>query len=221
MRLYVQNPSNIVKKISVQDKETMINIKGYDFILLPDVYPSHQFRTTDFLLTSISDFIKGKTLCDMGCGLGIIGQYALYHGAKYVVQADINPMAVQNALLNKELHKWKEQLQIFESNCFDNIPLQKFDIIIFNIPFHSENKIIEKPIELALFDPNFKSLISFLIKAKNYSKENTQIIIAFSNKGDINQLEALFDQYNYHWCLWRQINKDKKFDNRLYLLCLK
>ncbi len=60
-------------------------VEGVNLVIFPHVYPSHKFRTTGFVLRNLKDLIKGKTVCDMGCGPGIIGLYALHNGAKRVV----------------------------------------------------------------------------------------------------------------------------------------
>src|SRR5579864_5016928 len=92
----------IVDDIAASQKEERINIKGIDLLVYPHVYPSDKFRTTNFVLENLQPLFKDKTVCDMGCGLGIVGQFALRHGARKVVQVDINPIAVENARANKK-----------------------------------------------------------------------------------------------------------------------
>ena len=195
-------------------------IKEIEIICFPHVYPSDRFRTTNFLLESIEPFLKKSSVCDMGCGPGIVGLYALTNGAKKVVQCDINPYAVENAKENQKYHEiLDKQLKIYQSDCFDHIPTQKFDIIVFNIPFHSDPVKISDPLEHAFFDPGFMGLKKFLRQAEKYSiKEKTKIFIAFSNKGDIRAVENIFTSSSFAWELWKIINQDQTFDNRIYLL---
>lgn len=155
----------------------------------------------------------------MGCGMGIIGLFSLQNGAKKVVQADINPIAVNNAKANKEFYKYNnESLGIYESDCFDKVPPQTFDLIIFNIPFHSEPHSIQNSLEFAFHDPDFISTKKFLFQAQEFSHPQTKIIIAFSNKGDTKTLESIFSYLGYKWTLWKVANSHQKYDNRLYLL---
>lgn len=203
---------------SHQEKEA-INIKGIDLYVLPHVYPSDKFRTTNFVLDNIEPFLTKATVCDMGCGLGIVGQFALFHKAIKVVQADINPNAVENAKLNKKIHGFSdEQLKIYQSDCFDHVPQQKFDLIVFNMPFHTEPHEIKDPLEHAFHDPLFRGLKKFLKQLPKYAHDKTSTIIAFSNKGDIDQIESIFDSYQLNWTLWKVINADKEYDNRIYLI---
>ena len=95
----------------------------------------------------------------MGCGPGIVGLFAIHHGAKTVVQADINPHAVENAKENNILHGYDHSLvKTFHSNCFDNIPKEVFDLIVFNMPYHSNRVKIDDPLKYAFYDPGFHSI---------------------------------------------------------------
>lgn len=195
------------------------DVEGVSLVVFPHVYPSHKFRTTSFVLRSLKDLISGKKICDMGCGPGIVGLFSLLNGAIRVVQADINPSAVENAKENNILHGFGEsQIQTHLSNCFDNIPHEIFDVIVFNMPYHCDNIKIEDPLKYAFYDPSFISIKKFLCQAKGYSHQNTQVFIAFSNKGETNLLENIFEQNHYNWELWKITNTDQEYDNRIYRL---
>ena len=132
---YKLPPELIFRDILKSNDSQTVQIKGLDFIVHPHVYPSDKFRTTNFLLESIQPIVSGAHLCDMGCGIGVVGIYALSQGAKSIVQADINPLAVKNAKANKKIHHFSKEIKIYESDCFGEIPKQQFDVIVFNIPF--------------------------------------------------------------------------------------
>lgn len=218
---YKLSPSAIVQEIyQISDQPRVVEIKGLEMVCCPHVYPSDKFRTTNFLLDSIHPFLEDARVCDMGCGPGIVGLYAVMHGAKKVVQVDINHFAVKNAKLNKEYHSISdEKMQVYLGNCFDTVPSQKFDTIIFNLPFHSNSITIQDPLEHAFFDPCFQTLRKFLNQVSNFStKRNTRIFLAFSNKGDIRAVENIFEDSIFTWKLWKITNQDQQFDNRIYLL---
>lgn len=218
---YKLSPQQIVQDIDRSTKEKRVKIKGLDFLIYPHVYPSDQFRSSLFIIKEIEPLVHNLTVCDMGCGMGIIGQFALHYGAKKVVQADINPFAIENAVANKVLHGFSDKrMKIYESDCFSNIPAQKFDLIVFNIPFHNEPFIFYDPLERAFHDPGFSSLKKFLRQAVLFSHENTQILIVFSNKGDVRGLEKAFNSSEFKWSLWRLTNTDQTYDTRIYRLHL-
>lgn len=216
---YKLAPEQIYEDIVQSNEPKKVRIKEKEFFVYPHVYPSDKFRTTNFILDSIHPLLHDSTICDMGCGMGIIGLFALQQGARRVVQADVNPLAVENAEANRNFYHYSdEQIKIFESNCFDRVPKQTFDIIIFNIPFHSEPYKIVDPLEYAFHDPNFASTKKFLRQVVGYCHLDTQIFIAFSNKGNIKKLEKIFDNSGLYWELWKITNTDQEFDNRLYQL---
>ena len=220
---YKKPPKEIlrdIEQLNFSNNEKIIEIKHIKMILSPHVYPSDRFRTTNFLLESLEPFLKDARVCDMGCGLGVVGLYAIVKGAKKVVQADINTFAVDNAKKNRTLHKISDKkLEIYQSDCFDKMPPQKFDVIIFNPPFHSDFINIKDPLEHAFFDPSFQTVKKFLNQVAPYSlKRHTRIFLAFSNKGNVDELELIFKSSSFDWKLWKIINQDKEFDNRIYLL---
>jgi methylase of polypeptide subunit release factors len=201
---------------------TEAEIEGIKIQIYPHVYPSQKFRTTGFVLRNLKELVIGQKICDMGCGPGIVGLFSLHNGAKQVVQADINPSAIDNAKKNNEAHGFNEtQINSYVSNCFDNIPKTTFDLIVFNMPYHCDQIQIDDPLKYAFYDPAFTSIKKFLAQAKDFSHEKTQIFIAFSNKGNTKLLEKLFEQSNYTCELWKITNTDQEYDNRIYRLTLR
>lgn len=216
---YKLPPEQIFEDIVQSNESKTVYIKGREFLVYPHVYPSDKFRTTNFLLDSIQPLLRNAIVCDMGCGMGIIGLFALQQRAKSVVQVDVNPIAVENAKANMALyHHSDKQIKIFESNCFDNVPRQIFDVVIFNIPFHSEPYEIEDPLKYAFHDPNFTSTRKFLCQVGGYCHPKTDILIAFSSKGDIYGLEEIFGGTGFKWELWKITNTHQEYDNRIYRL---
>lgn len=195
-------------------------VRNIPFKIFPHVYPSHKFRSTGVSLDTIKPYLKDKKVCDMGCGPGIVGMYAIEMGASHVVQADINPYAVENARENNLMNGYdSDKIITVESNCFDNIPHSYlFDTIIFNMPYHNDEKKIEDPLEYAFYDPKFVSIRKFLHEVKQFSHKETKIFIAFSNKGEVNILEHIFDCSGLDWKLYTHTNTDQAYDNRMYLL---
>jgi methylase of polypeptide subunit release factors len=217
---YKIDPRAIVKDIIKTGKEKLRSVvQGLEFDTYPNVYPSARFRSTQFIFDNIITKVKDKVVCDMGCGSGVLGLFSLKNGAKKVVSADVNPFAFENAIENSRKSGYNESNhEVLLSDCFDGIPLQNFDLIIFNIPFHSDNISIENPLEKAFFDPEFATVKKFLIQCKSYTSNETEIVIAFSNKGDTKALESIFDMLEFKWRLWKVKNTDSEYDNRLYIM---
>jgi release factor glutamine methyltransferase len=106
------------------------------------------------------------------------------NGAKKITFADINPRAIENVEENIKLKNIKNY-EIYESNLFQNIPDNKFDIIIFNHPFFPEDSDSYKSMER---DDNLikKSMLAdvslinrFLLDAKRYLHTDGKIIMPY------------------------------------------
>ncbi|MBC8046539.1 MAG: 50S ribosomal protein L11 methyltransferase [Fimbriimonadaceae bacterium] len=73
-----------------------------------------------------------KTVCDAGCGTGILAIFAALQGAKQVLAFDNNEWAYNNSIDNKGLNKIDEGV-IFELAELDIMQQKEFDIILANI----------------------------------------------------------------------------------------
>lgn len=220
--LYKHPAQKIYNDIAQNNSVYETEIEGIRVLINQHVYPSEKFRTTSFVLNQMRTKFQGKSVCDMGCGPGIVGLFAFLNGAKHIVCADINPYAVENAKDNIKLNKYEaSQFEVFESDCFDAFPHRIFDVIVWNMPFHNDDIDITDPLMRAFYDPKFTSIRKFLSQIPQFSHNETDIYIAFSTKGDVEQLQQLFSNYGFKWNLWRVTNSEQEYDNRLYHLTLR
>ena len=58
------------------------------------------------------------------------------------------------------------QIKTYQSNCFDNVPKDTFDVIVFNMPYHCDKIEIDDPLKYAFYDPAFVSIKKFLKQAQ-------------------------------------------------------
>lgn len=72
----------------------------------------------------------------MGAGNGLISIYAAKHRAS-VTATDINPVAIEYLKINTVQNH--TEVNIIQSDLFENIPLQQFDIIAINPPYYKKN----------------------------------------------------------------------------------
>jgi release factor glutamine methyltransferase len=116
-----------------------IRIYKYEDIQLeisPQVFHPGFFFSTRLLLKYIKQLpLQGQRFLEPGCGSGLISIYAAKKGAT-VTASDINPVAID--FLKKNSRKNQVELTIIQSDLFQNIPIQQFDIIAINPPYYKK-----------------------------------------------------------------------------------
>ncbi len=73
----------------------------------------------------------GKNVLDMGCGTGVLAIYSSILGAKNIVAIDIDQWAYENTVENVNRNNIHNIIAI--KGNVDNIPQEKYDIILANI----------------------------------------------------------------------------------------
>ena len=88
------------------------------------------------------------SILDLCTGSGCIGiASAVYLPQASVILSDISTKALAIAEKNIELHKLQERVQTVHSDVFNDIPEQKFDLIVSNPPYVSEAEYNSLPAE--------------------------------------------------------------------------
>lgn len=110
--------------------------KGIGLVVPATVFHPGLFFSTRLLLSFISGIeVAGKTFLELGAGSGLIALHAAKRGA-IVTASDINNKAVEYLNLNAKANNI--DMQVIASNLFDQIPLQKFDMIAINPPYYKK-----------------------------------------------------------------------------------
>jgi ribosomal protein L3 glutamine methyltransferase len=77
-----------------------------------------------------------ERILDLCTGSGCIAIASKYHfPAAEVCASDVSPDALEVAALNLEQHDLSDQVTLVESDLFDSIPAQSFDLIVSNPPY--------------------------------------------------------------------------------------
>jgi HemK-related putative methylase len=132
--------------------------------------------------------LRGKRVLDMGTGSGIHAIAASRLGAD-VVAVDINPGAIKSGSDNAHLNRVGERIRFIQSNLFDNVKKEKFDLVIFNPPFYESKP--ESVADMAWFDSKNKTLISFLEQLPEYLEQSGEAIVILSDRMNL-------DRFAYH-----------------------
>jgi release factor glutamine methyltransferase len=135
-------------------------------VLPPDINTSQFAEVSEGLVRELMTHNSQCRVFEMGTGTGgPILSVAKISGV-VASAADIVPMAVLNAQANAIW--WGVECNIYHSDLFENVPSGQFDLILWNIPWLSEDPgEIEGVHFKGGFDPGYKSLWRFLNQAND------------------------------------------------------
>ncbi len=126
----------LVKYLS---KTRVYKYKDICIHIAPQVFHPGFFFSTQLLLQYISNLsLNEKSFLELGCGSGLISIVSAKKGAK-VTATDINPVAID--FLTKNAGKNGVNMRIIQSDLFQNIPPQQFDIIAINPPYYKKKPL--------------------------------------------------------------------------------
>ncbi len=116
-----------------------------------------------------------KSVLEIGAGCGAISLYIAARWNATITASDISPAAVAAIKSNAALNGL--QFDVVESDMFERIPKQKYDLIIFNAPLI--DKMPENAIEqYSLCDPNGAIARSYLRGSKRFLNKNGIAIVS-------------------------------------------
>lgn len=125
---YITNKQEFMKLLFYVDENVLIPQPDTE-ILVEEVINSYQNKVCKIL--------------DICTGSGAIGiSLAKYIKESYVVISDISPKAIQIAKLNSETNQVHKKMEFYESDLFENLEKNEYDVIVSNPPY-IETSIIE------------------------------------------------------------------------------
>ena len=152
------------------------------------------------------DSSRVQRILDLCTGSGCIAIASKYHfPAAEVCASDISPAALEVAALNLEQHDLSDQVNLYESDLFESIPAQSFDVIVSNPPYVdaedmsvlSEEFRHEPAIGLRAGDDGLQLVDRILAGAGAFLSEHGVIFIEVGNSQAA--LEARYDFLPMTW----------------------
>lgn len=105
----------------------------------PQVFHPGFFFSTRLLMRVVLKLpLQGRSFLELGAGSGLIAMQAEKKGA-VVTASDINPVAIE--YLQKNRRRNNSSIRILQSDLFDNIPLEAFDVIAINPPYYKKDPV--------------------------------------------------------------------------------
>lgn len=152
-----------------------------------------------------------QRILDLCTGSGCIAIACCYAFPDAQVDAvDLSPEALQVAALNREQHGLEDSLTLIESDCWQNIPDDCYDIIVSNPPYVSVEEMQSLPAEylhepkMALqADSNGLAIVEkILVNAHRYLSEQGILVMEVGNGEEA--LMDLFPQVPFTWLDFEQ-----------------
>ncbi|QIK56801.1 class I SAM-dependent methyltransferase [Erysipelothrix sp. HDW6A] len=133
-------------------KEIPFRFLGYEYVMTSDdgVFSKEGLdRGTEALLKVLVSEELGTNICDVGCGIGVIGVILSQYFESSFAGIDVNPRALELAKINYKRNNVKGDLYLQDGLTKD----MKFDTIVTNPPIRvGKEKVYE------LFDQIYEAL---------------------------------------------------------------
>jgi ribosomal protein L3 glutamine methyltransferase len=145
-------------------------------------------------------------ILDLCTGSGCIGIACAYEFLEAeVVLADLSFEALEVANRNIELHGLEDRIYTVQSDGFDGLPKQRFDLIVSNPPYVDAEDFADMPDEyhhepalgLACGDDGLDLVRRMLAEAADHLTETGTLIIEVGNSQV--HVEALYPEVDFTW----------------------
>lgn len=195
-------------------RENRITMAGIRLSVPPGVFHPGLFFSTPIFLSFLQkvDF-QNKKILDVGTGSGILAIFTAKNGG-IATASDIHPMAVATARLNAAANAIP--VEVLESDLFDQLARQSFDIVLVNPPYYPRNagNFAERAFfageNLGYFEKLFAGLPAFIHPA-------TRIWMILSEDCELEKIAGIAA---LHGLGFEAIFSQKKWGERFYVFQL-
>lgn len=196
---------------------------GYEFLV--NHYTLIPRGDTELLVeASLQQINANSAILELGTGSGAIAITLLLEIPKlYITATDISHEAINIVKANAKKFLVEDRIKIIQSNWYQDLPTEKFDIIISNPPYiatqevsHMSTETIRHEPHLALFaeKDGLQSYHFIAQSAQKFLKPNGKILVEIGFR----QLEAVREIFSQQGYKISQIYKDLAGIDRVLLM---
>ncbi|MDB5265001.1 MAG: N-methyl-transferase [Parcubacteria group bacterium] len=180
-----------LNKVNAHTEPYDVSVFGKDITVLPGVMSPKYDWAGLYMIDYLPKDFSGQEVLELGPGCGLVSVFAALRGAKSVVAADINPVAVENTNINFKKFNLSNAVAVV-SDVFSNVPKKKYDSIIFNLPYH--DGVPANDLEKGVIDAGYTAMIQFFAQAKPFLAEDGKMYIGFSQSGNIQKFMETLEE---------------------------
>ncbi|WP_436515155.1 methyltransferase [Ekhidna sp. To15] len=162
---------------------------------MPEVFHPGFFFSTKYLLEFLLEnrSIPKKKILELGAGSGLISTYLAKEGGE-VYASDINSLAVENVKLNAQMNG--QQVTVYCSDLFDDIPQTVFDYILINPPYYPKKPTNNE--EKAWYcGEDFEYFQKLFAQLSRFVNKDSEVFMVLSEDCDLQKIEGLANQDNW------------------------
>jgi release factor glutamine methyltransferase len=176
-----------LNKVNSHTEPYTMSVFGKDLIVLPGVMSPKYDWAGVYMIDYLPKDFSGQDVLELGPGTGLVSVFVGLRGAKSVTALDINPVAVQNTNVNFE-KCGLGNARAYVSDVFSKVKGQKFNSIIFNLPYH--NGTPQNDLEKGVIDEDYRAMKSFFADAVDYLRPGGVLYVGFSRSGDLEKFHS-------------------------------
>ena len=145
-------------------------------------------------------------ILDLCTGSGCIAIACAYAFPEAQVDAvELSDEALDVAKINLQKHELSDQLRLFKSDLFDDLPDAKYDVIVSNPPYVAIQEWKELPVEyhkepelgFTGGESGLDLVLRILVDASRFLAENGILIVEVGSSAET--LQQLFPQIPFYW----------------------
>ena len=131
-------------KVASKPRQVVYSFNGVDFSLESDngIFSKNELdKGSELLIESLLPIHLGKSLLDLGCGIGVIGlTLAYFHPGLNVCTTDVNTRALSLCSANAKSLRLSQRVTVLQSDIYTKVE-GKFDSIVSNPPIRAGKKV--------------------------------------------------------------------------------